>query len=137
MGKSTQAELWKEHMGSTVINGDRTIIAKEKNGWRAYGSPYAGSSRYFVQQDEPIRAIVLLEQADENRMEAVSASEAFAKLFLQVSLDHEDADLVNRLCDLLSELVAEIPIYRLYCTPDQRAVETLKTVLEDEDALSL
>lgn len=131
VGKSTQAELWKKYMGSTVINGDRTIVAKEKCGWRAYGSPYAGSSQYFVQQDEPIRAIVLLEQAKENRVETVSAHEAFGKLFLQVSLKHENSDEVNRLCDLLTELVADVPVYRLYCTPDQRAVEALRAVLDE------
>ncbi len=131
VGKSTQAELWKKYMGSTVINGDRAIVAKEKNGWRAYGSPYAGSSRYYVRQDEPVRAIILLEQAKENRMEAVSAPDAFGKLFLQVSLDHDSTDQVNQLCDLLAELIADIPVYRLYCTPDRRAVEVLRVVLDE------
>ncbi len=134
VGKSTQAELWREHMGSTIINGDRTIVAKEENGWRAYGSPYAGSSEYYVKRDEPIRAIILLEQATENQVDVVSPAEAFRRLFLQVSMDHSKPEQVNRLCDLLMELTAAVPIYRLRCTPDVRAVNALCEALRKERA---
>ncbi|MCD7805151.1 MAG: hypothetical protein LUH03_08405 [Oscillospiraceae bacterium] len=129
VGKSTQAELWREHRSSEIINGDRAIVAKEENGWRAYGSPYAGSSGYFVRADAPIRAIILLEQAQENRVTAVSTSEAFKKLFLQVSLNHSQPEQINRLCDLLMALISAVPIYRLRCTPDVRAVQVLEVAL--------
>ncbi len=129
VGKSTQAELWREHRGSEIINGDRAIVAIEENGWCAFGSPYAGSSGYFVRGDAPIRAIILLEQAQENRVTVVSTSEAFKKLFLQVSLNHSQPEQVNRLCDLLMELISAVPIYRLRCTPDVRAVQVLEAAL--------
>ncbi len=132
-GKSTQGELWRKYTDSAVINGDRAIVAKEATGWRAYGSPYAGSSGYYVRRDEPVRAVVLLEQAAENRVDPVSPAEAFRRLFLQVSLDHSAPEQVNRLCDLLTELIAAVPVYRLRCTPDERAVEVLKQVLREEE----
>ncbi len=129
VGKSTQAELWRAHRGSEVINGDRTILAREADGWRAYGSPYAGSSGYYVKRDEPVRAVVLLEQAPENRVEPAPEGEAFRKLLLQISVDHSRTYDVIRLCDLVTELVNTAPIYRLRCTPDVRAVEALEQVL--------
>ena len=131
-GKSTQGELWRRYTDSAVINGDRAILAKEQTGWRAYGSPYAGSSGYYVRRDEPVRAVVLLEQATENQVDVVSPAEAFKKLFLQVSLDHSAPDQVNRLCDLLTDLIAAVPVYRLRCTPDEGAVEALKQALSAE-----
>ncbi|MCD8230978.1 MAG: hypothetical protein LUD14_04000 [Clostridiales bacterium] len=134
VGKSTQAELWREHMDSTVINGDRAIVAKETGGWRAYGSPYAGSSGYYVKRDEPIRAIVLLEQAAENQVDVVPPAEAFRKLLLQISVDHSRTYDVVQLCDLVTELVNIVPIYRLRCTPDVRAVNALCEVLRKEGA---
>ncbi len=134
VGKSTQAELWREHMDSTVINGDRAIVAKETGGWRAYGSPYAGSSGYYVKQDEPIRAIVLLEQAAENQVDVVPPAEAFRKLLLQISVDHSRTYDVVQLCDLVTELVNTVPIYRLRCTPDVRAVNALCEALRKEGA---
>ncbi len=130
IGKSTQAELWRAHMGSTVINGDRAIIGKVQGTWRAYGSPYAGSSGYYVRQDVPIRAVILLEQAGVNQIHPVSPGEAFRRLLLQISADHTRADSVNRLCDLVAELIADVPVYCLRCTPDIRAVEALRSELE-------
>ncbi len=133
-GKSTQGELWQRYTDSAVINGDRAILAKEATGWRAYGSPYAGSSGYYVRRDEPVRAVVLLEQAAENQVDVVSPAEAFRRLFLQVSLDHSAPEQVNRLCDLLTELISAVPVYRLRCTPDERAVNALREVLRKEGA---
>ncbi|MCD7755792.1 MAG: hypothetical protein LUJ09_05610 [Firmicutes bacterium] len=133
VGKSTQAELWRAHTGSTVINGDRAIVAKAADGWRAYGSPYAGSSGYYVKRDEPIRAIILLEQAAENQADAVPPAEAFRKLLLQISVDHSRTYDVERLCDLVAGLMAAVPIYRLRCTPDIRAVDALRATLRKED----
>ncbi len=130
VGKSTQAELWRAHRGGTVINGDRAIVARETDGWRAYGSPYAGSSGYYVKRDEPVRAVVLLEQAGENRVEQAPKGEAFRKLLLQISVDHSRTYDVVQLCDLVTELVETVPIYRLRCTPDVRAVETLEQALK-------
>ncbi|MCD7754317.1 MAG: hypothetical protein LUH41_07235 [Clostridiales bacterium] len=73
---------------------------------------------------------VLLEQAPENRISPVGQGTAFRKLLLQISADHRSAGEVNRLCDLVTELVDTLPVYRLSCTPDVRAVNTLRTVLE-------
>lgn len=74
--------------------------------------------------------IVLLEQAPENRISPVGQGTAFRKLLLQISAGHRSAGEVNRLCDLVAELVDTLPVYRLSCTPDVRAVNILRTVLE-------
>ena len=42
IGKSTQADLWREYCDAEILNGDRTIIRKKDFVWKAYGSPYAG-----------------------------------------------------------------------------------------------
>ncbi len=135
IGKSTQAELWKTNRDSIVINGDRAILSKVDKIWRGYGSPYSGSSQYYVRQDEPIRAIVLLEQAEINEVVQVLPAEAFRKLFLQISASHKQKSIVDKICDLLMDLVSSVPVYRLRCTPDVRAVEVLEKKLREEDDL--
>ncbi len=129
VGKSTQAELWRIHRGSTVINGDRAIVEKSVP-WRAYGSLYAGSSGCYVNRSEPVAAIILLEQGKENRITRPTPAEAFRFLLMQCALENQNADTVNRQCDLLAELIADVPVYRLCCTPDVRAVDALAEVLE-------
>ncbi len=131
VGKSTQAELWHRHRGSTVINGDRAILAKE-GCWQAYGSPYAGSSGYYINRREKVAAIVLLEQGSENLLTPVSEGEAFRFLMLQSAAHRQDSQSVERLCGLLEKLIASVPVYRLRCTPDVRAVEALEAQLKKE-----
>lgn len=129
VGKSTQAELWRSARGSRVINGDRAIVSREAS-WRAYGSVYAGSSGYFVPESCPVGAIVLLEQGAENRAWPATKAEAFRLLLLQSGMEREDPRDVDRLCDLLTDLIDRVPVYRLSCTPDSRAVEALEAALE-------
>ncbi len=129
VGKSTQAELWHSYRDSKVINGDRVIVSKEVS-WRAYGSVYAGSSGYFVPENYPVGAIVLLEQGAENRVWPATKGEAFRMLLLQSGMEQESPRNVDRLCDLLTDLVDRVPVYRLSCTPDSRAVEVLEAALE-------
>lgn len=132
VGKSTQAGLWETYMESTIINGDRPILGKTGKSWTAYGSPYAGSSRCHRNEKLPIRAIVKLEQGAENRVWRLTSGQAFHGLFAQMTVNSWNPDYVEKVCDLTADLVASVPVYRMICTPDRRAVETLKSALEGD-----
>ncbi len=129
IGKSTQADLWNVNRGAEIINGDRVILHKEDGVWYGYGSPYSGSSAYYVNQKVPIRMIVFLEQSERNALVNVTAGEAFRKIFLQIAAEHQDQDDVTRICDLIEEIIADIPVIRMQCTPDIKAVNTLEQLL--------
>lgn len=132
VGKSTQAALWERFVGARQINGDRPILGREDDRWIAYGSPYAGSSRCHVNESCPVRAIVLLEQGLENNLTRLTVGQAFHRLFAQTTVNSWNPWFVERVCDLVSHLAASVPVYCLSCTPDRRAVETLKTALKGE-----
>ena len=130
VGKSTQADLWTAHENCILINGDRPILGKTKAGWIAYGSPYAGSSNCFRNESCPIGAIALLEQGSTNMIRRLTVGEAFHGLFAQTTVNSWNPLFVERSCDLVADLAASVPVYRMTCTPDHRAVETLKETLE-------
>lgn len=132
IGKSTQAELWERYEGARQINGDRPILGREGARWIAYGSPYAGSSRCHVNESCPVRAIVTLEQGAENRLIRLTEGQAFHQLFAQTTVNSWNPWFVERACDLVARLAADVPVYHLACTPDRRAVETLKAALKGE-----
>ena len=133
-GKSTQAALWEQHMGADIINGDRAGLRKVDGHWRAYGLPFAGSSGIYRNESAPIAAIVLLRQGPENRILPLSGAMAFRGLFPEVSVQRWDEDFVNRVTDLLSDLLGEIPVYQLTCRPDGEAVSLLDNTLNRREA---
>lgn len=135
IGKSTQAELWKEYEEAEQINGDRPILYKKENVWMGYGSPYAGSSKCYVNKGVPVREIMLLAQGEDCRIMPLRKSEAFREIFRNCTVYSWNREFVERVITLVTELVSDIPIYRLICTPDQRAVEAVKELLKKESEL--
>lgn len=131
IGKSTQADLWCRYEAATLINGDRPIIGKSNGCWNAYGSPYAGSSKCYVNASVPIKAIVLLGQGSSCRIRKLKGRAAFHKVLEQTTVNQWDSESMNKTCDLVLELIAAVPVYEMVCTPDRDAVECLKEVLQE------
>ena len=129
IGKSTQAELWCRFEGARLLNGDRPILGRRSGVWRAYGSPYAGSSKCYRNDSTPVRALILLEQGPACVIRRASCAEAVRRLLEQITLNQWDPAFVSRVCALLDALLGEIPVYVLRCTPDRRAVDLLRQTL--------
>ncbi|MCD7774776.1 MAG: hypothetical protein LUH40_04245 [Clostridiales bacterium] len=126
IGKSTQSSLWEKYRGSTIVNGDRTVISKEGSKMYAYGSFYTGSSHYCMQRKEPVGAVIFLEQSEDNIVTEAGEGEGFRHLLLQISSDCKNEKDENRLCDLIAYLEHTVPLLKLSCTPDERAVTALE-----------
>lgn len=132
IGKSTQADLWNSCRGAKHINGDRPILSKEQRGWRAWGSPYAGSSGCHVNESCPVTAIVMLRQSPSCRIRRLTAAEAFRAVWSGLTMYSWDKWFVEKAFDLTMELIKTVPIFEFCCTPDQAAVEFLEQELRKE-----
>ena len=110
IGKSTQAALWQQYAGADIINGDRTLIRTDD-------------------LTAPIRAIVLLDKADENTLRRAGAKEAFAAVLSQCSYYQWDAESAINMTDLVAGLVRRADVYRLSCRADEEAVRLLQNEL--------
>ena len=129
IGKSTQADLWKEKEGAEIINGDRPILGVKDGAWTAWGSPYAGSSGYHIQRSAPIKAIVMLAQGSENHVQRLNVRQAVSAILAQTTMNSWNPQNVERTVDLVMQLAAAVPVFRLQCTPNEKAVEVLKEYL--------
>ena len=105
---------------------------KENENWKAYGSPYAGSSDYYVNKSTNVKAIIVLEQSKTCSIERLKNSRAFLKLYSGMIVNTWRPDFVERVVDLTKDLIEQVPVYLLKCTPDYEAVKMLKSVLERE-----
>ncbi len=129
IGKSTQADLWEKTFGAKILNGDRAVIRLTQDGFRAGGSPWCGSSGIYCRESLPIEGIVLLRQGRENRIFPADPKIAFREIYSQCIVHDWDIDFVNHICDIVGELVRQVPVYILSCLPDTAgAVLTEKVV---------
>ncbi len=125
VGKSTQAELWRKYMGAEVINGDKAGVSVEQNGVFAHGLPFCGTSGICKNKTLPLKAIVLLSQAPENKITRVTGIQAIQSLMGNIYLDFVAPGETQQCVDALIDLLSEVPVYHLQCTPDEKAVKCL------------
>ncbi len=122
IGKSTQAALWERILGAELINGDRAALRFTPSGWIAYGSPYAGTSGVYKNENAKLAAIVVLRQAEENRLRRLTGAESFSHIYAQFSVHRWDKTFVAKATDLCLQMLADVPVYLLECRPDEDAV---------------
>lgn len=131
-GKSTQADLWKKYEDADIYNGDRTIIRKIEGKYYGFGSPYAGSSGIYRNESAPIKAIVVIDQGPDNVIRRLRGREAFLPLFRETLMNTWNKEYMEKMTDLLMDAACQIPVYHLFCRPDQDAVNTVKNEILQE-----
>lgn len=132
IGKSTQAENWCKYRGALQINGDRPILSKDDLGWKAWGSPYAGSSRCYENCSCLVKAIVILRQSKQCALRRMSGIEAFKAIWAGATVHSWDKRYMETACDMVRELIQNIPVFEFCCTPDEQAVDYLETEFKKE-----
>ena len=129
-GKSTQAELWAQHCGADIINGDRVLLRRREKTWHAFGYPCCGSSNICVNRTLPLRAIVVLEQGQENKVLPMTGAEKVRALFAGIERYLWDTQEMDIALNLAQELALETDVVRLVCRPDAQAVSVLQDYLK-------
>lgn len=135
IGKSTQADLWRKYKKAELINGDRTIVRKDDDVWTAYGSPYAGSSKCYVNKSLRISAIVMLQKGSNNNIRKASLSEAFVKVYSGMIVNTWNSEYIEQITELVYQLIQNVPVYLFSATADSDAVQTLENVLKKENRI--
>lgn len=136
IGKSTQARLWGNYKGAETVCSDRTLLQKKGDEWRTYGYPMDGSEPIGNPDVHKLGCIVLLHQSKENSVKRLKAVQAVALLIEQTIIDCWDEKAVMKEMELLLELIEQVPVYQLQCTPDKRAVDALMEVLIRDGVLN-
>ena len=132
IGKTTQAELWRDYQRAVIVNGDVALIRKWEGRYRAFGAPVHGSSPYCENRDAPITAVIVLEQAKQNRLVRLDSFQALTSCLPEIFRPDMSERTSEILWETLDDFFSEIPIYRLSCRPDAEAVELVKNEIFHE-----
>lgn len=130
-GKSTHIRLWRETLGSDVkiINGDKPILHIENGLITAYGTPWAGKEKWQKNRKAQLKAICILARGSENKIKKLCPQECTAYLMNQIYLPQEAAAASSTL-KILSDMVENTPVYKLYCDISEQAVNlSFKTLI--------
>ena len=133
-GKSTHARLWRQVFGNrvTMINDDKPLVRQQADGsWRVYGTPYGGKDGLQTNTSQTVCGIVLLERGTENKIERVSARDAYPRLLAQTYHDKQQPQSLLRIMDLVGSLAGQ-PVYRLQCSISEEAVRVAYEALKEE-----
>lgn len=131
VGKTTQAELWKKHKGATILNGDKVFLKQENESIHAWGSPWKGSSPYFENESVVLKAIVVLEQAEENHIQKLEGLDVLQYVVPHVFFPSWDTKCEQNVLSFLNMVLEETEVYLLKCRPEETAVELLASIIEE------
>lgn len=129
VGKTTQAKLWEKYAGAKAVNGDRALLRKKDDQWMVHGSPYCGTSKICENISAPLGAIVILSQASQNRIQRAKTTEAVIAFMDGASFRASDKSQVEKVADMVNDIIGDVSIYKMECTPTEDAVRLLEEML--------
>ena len=120
-GKSTHARLWRETFGAraVMVNDDKPLLKFDGDSILICGTPWDGKHRLSANLSVPLNAVCLLSRGETNRIEPVSASEAFPFL-LQQTYRPDTPEHTARTLSLVNRL-SHSRVFRLFCNMDPDA----------------
>ena len=130
-GKSTHSRLWHQYVpGCDLMNDDNPVIRVRAHGITVFGSPWSGKTLCYRNVSAPIRALVRLEQAPENRIERLSGLQAYASVLAACSSIRWNSSVMDSIVRSVETLAMTVPCFRLSCLPDKEAVELCRNTIE-------
>lgn len=134
-GKSTQADLWVKYRGARVINGDKSLLSKEDDGYYANGWPICGSSEICFNERYPLSCIVVLSQGKENNIVELGYKDAFKKILSELTINYHNSSFVNNAMNFIDDLLLHVKVYHLTCNISEDAVKCLEEILKKDNIL--
>ena len=132
-GKSTHSRLWLTHVpGCDLMNDDNPVIRFEDGTLIVYGSPWSGKTLCYRNVVAPVRALVRLEQAPENKIERLLSLDAYASVIAAASTIRWSPAVMDRLIPTLERIAMNVPCFRLGCRPDAEAVAVCRAGITNE-----
>lgn len=125
VGKSTHTALWKQMLGDSayILNDDKPLIRLSDGKCTAYASPWGLLKEKPREQSAPLKAIVLLERGDSDRIWQITEKEMFPHIYSAVPRGKTPLDTA-KILSLTNTLLKRAKLFRMTCTPTAEAAKT-------------
>jgi hypothetical protein len=128
-GKSTHTKHWLEALGERafIINDDKPLIRMTDGDPLIYPTPWGIKEKPAQAEKAPLKAMILLERADFNRLTTMDESEMFAHLY-KAALRGETPTEVIKIIELERRLMKQVGLFRMQCTD---SIDAAKTAIKE------
>ena len=123
-GKTTVVKIFNHH--AKILNDDRMIVKKEDGRFYLYGTPWHGEVSLVAPDRVPLKAILFLNQAEENRIERTEGLEAFKRLYECTIKPLVTKRWAENALDICQALSCEVPCYDLYFDKSGGVISTIE-----------
>lgn len=121
-GKSTHSRLWLQHVeGSTLLNDDNPVVRIVDGQAVVFGTPWSGKTPCYLNRNVPLKAVVKLCQAPDNRISRLPLHAAYAGVLPACSCMKWNEDMAAGVHRTIEKLIISVPVFRLECLPDREA----------------
>jgi len=125
-GKTTLVRLFKHR--ARVLNDDRIIVRKEDGRFYLYGTPWHGEISLVAPDRVPLKAILFLNQAQDNRIERTEGLEAFKRLYGCTIKALVTERWTKKALDICQTISRKIPCYDLYFDKSGGVISTIESL---------
>lgn len=123
-GKSTHSRLWLDHIeGSEPLNDDNPVIRIIDDKATIFGTPWSGKTACYKNESVPLKGIVKLRQAPENKIRKLLLIQAYAAILPACSCMRWEENMMAGVHRTVEKLATSVDCYQLGCLPDQAAAE--------------
>jgi len=123
-GKTTLVKIFHHH--AKILNDDRMIVRKEHGSYYLYGTPWHGDLSLVAPDRVLLKAILFLNQAQENKVEKAEGLEAFKKLYGCTIKPLVTKRWAKNALDICQALSCEVECYDLYFDKSGGVIPTIK-----------
>ena len=123
-GKSTHTELWLKKFGvrAYMLNDDKPCIRKIDGRIYACGTPWSGKYDYSAPEIVPLGGICFLERSKSNHIQPADKNSAIFNILAQTVRRLDESEM-NKLLDILEDILGSVPLYELSCNISQEAAD--------------
>ncbi len=122
-GKSTMSKIWAD-AGNLIVNDDRIIIRKTREGYFAYNTPMFYQD---IPKKAPLHAIYLISHFPENRLKKLTGAIAVSRVMAFCIQNNFEKNLINNHLEFFSAMCTKIPVFDLGFVPDATVIDCIHT----------
>lgn len=131
-GKSTMARLWDQVQGAEILSDDRIVLRKFGRKLWMYGTPWHGEAGFSSAARASLSRIYFLQQGQKNELLPTPPAEAVARLFASSFPPFYSPRGLDFTLEFFEEVVTAVPCAELRFLPDERVVQFISEVTEDQ-----